>query len=89
MVKFTIRTSVRVRVYPVNAFLPADGFLPSAPTVKKRVRTDASLRLDKPERVRAVTSESAPTHPGVRADISASEQMCPYVRTDISASAQT
>jgi hypothetical protein len=40
MVKFTIRTSARVRVYPADAFLRVDGFLPSAPTVKNAfVRT--------------------------------------------------
>jgi hypothetical protein len=44
-VKFTIQTSARVRIYPINAFLPADGFLPSAPTIK-----NASARVRVPAR---------------------------------------
>jgi hypothetical protein len=33
-VKFTVRTSACVCNYPMDAFLPADAFLPSAPIVK-------------------------------------------------------
>jgi hypothetical protein len=32
--KITVRTSARVRVYPTDAVLPADGFLPSVDVVK-------------------------------------------------------
>jgi hypothetical protein len=34
MVKFTVLTSARVHVYPADAFLPANRFLPSETTVK-------------------------------------------------------
>jgi hypothetical protein len=34
--------SARIRVYPVDAILPADGFLPSAERGKNRVRADAA-----------------------------------------------
>jgi hypothetical protein len=47
--KITVQTSARVRVYPADAVLPADGFLPSANAVKtgsvwtlECVRADAS-----------------------------------------------
>jgi hypothetical protein len=32
--KITVQTSARIRVYPANVVLPADGFLPSADAVK-------------------------------------------------------
>jgi hypothetical protein len=32
--KITVQTSARVRVYPADAVLPADGFLPSADAVE-------------------------------------------------------
>jgi hypothetical protein len=48
-----VRTSTRVRVYPVDAVLPVDGFLPSADAVKTAsawtlgcVRVDAHVRAD-------------------------------------------
>jgi hypothetical protein len=47
-VKFIVRTSARVRDYLADAFLPVDGFLPSAPRVKKtclRGPTHASARI--------------------------------------------
>jgi hypothetical protein len=46
--KITVRTSARVRVYPADAILPADGFLPSADArTCKRVRADvARTRVD-------------------------------------------
>jgi hypothetical protein len=53
-----VRTSARVRVYPADAILPADGFLPSAdarvhPRGHERVRADACVRPRGHERVRA------------------------------------
>jgi hypothetical protein len=73
---------MRVRVYPADAFLLADAFLPSAPTVKKCVCADVPLRPREPERVRADISESAQTRPCVRADITASQWTRPYVSAD-------
>jgi hypothetical protein len=53
-VKFTVRTSARVCVYPADAILPADGFLPSAdagprgptPTGTGRERADGDVRRE-------------------------------------------
>jgi hypothetical protein len=42
-----VRTSARVRVYPTDAVLPADGFLPSADAVKTAsARTRPCIRED-------------------------------------------
>jgi hypothetical protein len=53
--KITVRTSTRVCVYPVDAVLPADGFIPSADTAKIRPHG----------RIQA----SARTHPSVRTNM--------------------
>jgi hypothetical protein len=41
---YRLDVRARVRNYPADAFLPADGFLPSTPTVKKCVRADGPMR---------------------------------------------
>jgi hypothetical protein len=56
-----IRTSARVRVYPADAVLPADKFLPSADAVKTAsAGTLGCVCVD--------TSASARRQPSVRAD---------------------
>jgi hypothetical protein len=42
-----VRTSVRVHVYPVDVFLPANRFLLFALTVKKRVRAGRAFVLER------------------------------------------
>jgi hypothetical protein len=54
--KITVRTSGRVRIYPADAILPTDGFLPSADAVKI---ASAWTQL-----------ASARTPPNIRADVS-------------------
>jgi hypothetical protein len=93
-VKFTVQTSARVRVYPADAFLPVNGFLSSALTVKKCVRMDAPMRpfgcanasARMRQCLRADTSAFARTHPCIRAEISTSTRMGLRVRADIGAS---
>jgi hypothetical protein len=47
-VKFTVWTSSRVRIYPAEAFLPMDGFLPSTPTVNNvSARTRPYIHADR------------------------------------------
>jgi hypothetical protein len=85
-----VRTSACVRVYPADLFFPADGFLPSAPTIKKRVRTDGLMRS------RGHAHASAPPYPSpsptikkthLRRRADATTRTCPCVRMDSSASA--
>jgi hypothetical protein len=63
-----VRTSARVRIYPADAFLPVDGFLPSAPIVKKRICADGLMCPCGPARVRVDTRASARMQACVRAD---------------------
>jgi hypothetical protein len=65
--KITVRTSARVRVYPADAVLPTDGFLPSADAVKiASARTHS--RPHGHERVRVDAPMSARTLGCIRAD---------------------
>jgi hypothetical protein len=67
-----IRTSARAHVYPADAFLLPDGFLPSAPMVKKCLCADGLMHPRGHKRVRVDASLSARTPPCVSADIGTS-----------------
>jgi hypothetical protein len=73
------RPDVRfVRVYPTDAFLPADGFLPSAPTVKKCIRADGLLLPGGHKRVRADVPMRPRRHKDVRPN--ATMRLCGHRR---------